>query len=323
MKLIESSVSIIRDSDPFVKIETAGRTCYKSEAKITTDSAKNFTKKLINSGHTAMVEHAQFVFLILDDIYFEELRKCKYLNCTHEYIDGKNFNIVSGNVRAINDLDFEVGEPLLTKLIYSGYEELVYGSNEMLNEMLDDHIWRDYVQEQIVLMNNIFDLNEDITRSELMNHCYYTLKFICDRAVTHEIVRHRTFSFAQESQRYVDYNKSADGITFIKPEWLDNTSEESVATFLESLNTSEMAYRELRAQGVPPQAARGVLPNATKTEIVVTGSLKDWCHFFDLRASNKLGRPHPDIMKLAKEAMNLIEDDLIDNHNCSLFENTK
>ena len=118
-----------------------------------------------------------------------------------------------------------------------------------------------------------------------------------------EIVRHRVMSFAQESQRYVGYDKEKFGgeVTFIKPHWYDEEFP-ACLTWIESLKRSEKEYLDLREMGLKPQDARGVLPNATKTEIVVTGFESDWEHFFSLR-SPKAGAQgaHPDIVKLADE----------------------
>ena len=130
-----------------------------------------------------------------------------------------------------------------------------------------------------------------------------TARFTCDRGVSHEIVRHRVMSFAQESQRYVGYDKEKFGgeVTFVKPHWYDEEFP-ACLTWIESLKESEKKYLELREAGLKPQDARGVLPNATKTEIVVTGFESDWEHFFSLR-SPKAGAQgaHPDIAKLADE----------------------
>lgn len=122
-----------------------------------------------------------------------------------------------------------------------------------------------------------------------------------------EIVRHRVMSFAQESQRYVGYDKEKFGseVTFIKPHWYDEEFP-ACLTWIESLKESEKKYLELREAGLKPQDARGVLPNATKTEIVVTGFESDWEHFFELRTAKSA---HPDCVKLAVE----LKQKLIDN----------
>ena len=126
-----------------------------------------------------------------------------------------------------------------------------------------------------------------------------TARFTCDRGVSHEIVRHRVMSFAQESQRYVGYDKERFGneIVFVKPHWY-NEEFPACLTWIESLKDAEKKYMELREAGLKPQDARGVLPNATKTEIVVTGFESDWEHFFELRTA---GAAHPDMRKLAVE----------------------
>lgn len=104
-------------------------------------------------------------------------------------------------------------------------------------------------------------------------------------------------SFAQESQRYVGYDKERFGneVVFVKPHWYDEEFP-ACLTWLESLKAAEKSYMDLREMGIKPQDARGVLPNATKTEIVVTGFESDWKHFFELRTS---GAAHPDMRKLA------------------------
>lgn len=141
------------------------------------------------------------------------------------------------------------------------------------------------------------------------------VKFICDRGVSHEFVRHRHFSFMQESTRYCNYskNKFSNELTFIKPCFLDeeklalygpyhtvirDKSPESI--FIANLNNSEKDYLDLIESGWNPQQARAVLPNALKTELYMTGFISDWKGFFELR-SNKYGRggAHPQADELA------------------------
>ena len=115
-----------------------------------------------------------------------------------------------------------------------------------------------------------------------------TVKFITNRAVSHELVRHRSMSFMQESQRYVAYDKDKFGneLTFIKPAWKqpesDEQTNETVLTHQLFANIED-TYMKLRSLGLTPQQARIVLPNATKTELYMCGFDKDWEHFFDLR----------------------------------------
>ena len=131
-----------------------------------------------------------------------------------------------------------------------------------------------------------------------------TARFTCDRGVSHEIVRHRVMSFAQESTRYCNYSKDKFGceLTFIKPSWYDKTLENKHGGFEKFLEDAQSLYISLLDQGYLPQEARACLPNALKTEIVVTGFESDWEHFFSLR-SPKYGAQgvHPDMAKLADE----------------------
>ena len=141
-----------------------------------------------------------------------------------------------------------------------------------------------------------------------------TVRFICSRSISHELVRHRAFSFVQESQRYIGYNKGKFGseITYIIPYWLNyNQGDEDKIyigsdiaddplklNFLHALDHCEAAYMTLIDSGCKPQEAREVLPNATKTEVVMTGFEDDWNGFFKLRCDKAA---HPDMQKLANE----------------------
>lgn len=107
-----------------------------------------------------------------------------------------------------------------------------------------------------------------------IEHVSLTVKFICDRACSHQLVRHRLMSFNQKSQRYC----KEDNLEVIKPEGLKNTS-----IWLESCRQAENAYAELIRRGEKPEVARGVLPNSTATEIYATANLREWRHFFELR----------------------------------------
>lgn len=131
-----------------------------------------------------------------------------------------------------------------------------------------------------------------------------TVKFVCDRGVSHEFVRHRVFSFAQESTRYCNYSKDKFGheLTFILPPWVNENPEDidhntyADILFREGLHGVEKTYFRLLKEGWTPQQARAVLPNALKTELVMTGFISDWKHFFELRDSNKA---HPQARELA------------------------
>ena len=142
----------------------------------------------------------------------------------------------------------------------------------------------------------------------------YTVRLICNRQVSHEFVRHRVFSFAQESTRYCNYTKDKfDGeLTFIQPCWIDekyipgeyNRSEQFVI-LTEMLENVESTYNFMINSGWKPQQAATVLPNALKTELIMTGFADEtgWKHFFDLRAKGTTGAPHPQAKELAESLM--------------------
>ena len=134
----------------------------------------------------------------------------------------------------------------------------------------------------------------------MIEHAHVSVKFICDRGVSHEIVRHRIASYAQESTRYCNYSQGKFGneITVIKPLFFDEGTPEYII-WEESCMQAEKAYNELIEMGRSPQEARSVLPNSLKTEIVVTMNLREWIHFFNLRALGTTGAPHPQMKEIA------------------------
>lgn len=135
----------------------------------------------------------------------------------------------------------------------------------------------------------------------MLEHSMLTVAFLTDRGVSHEIVRHRHFSFAQESTRYCNYTKDKFGseLTFIEPYWYDSASYNDKKIFEEQCKATEKTYLYQIDSGLQPQGARAILPNAIKTEIVVTGNYREWRHFLSLRAANSTGKAHPDMNRIA------------------------
>lgn len=310
MKLIESSVQIIEEKDPYKMIELAGRTCYKSEDKITENSAKEFVDRMIKLGHGAMLEHGTIYLNVPEQTYTETLEDefGKFNNPNNGLVDRYRKNKYS----KVNSVAAD--------------EELRKKYPKVRPFKLTHH----YITTNLrVIIENGWEKDLEWQCEPTEHHeKRITAKFICDRGVSHEFVRHRVFSFAQESQRYCNYNKDKfnNELTFIRPTWLniptgdytywdgdwcdiDNMkiqlpSDNGVAdNFLWCLNNAGMQYRLLINKGLKPQEARGVLPNATKTELVMTGFESDWEHFFSLRCSSKA---HPDAKKLADELKSLM-----------------
>jgi thymidylate synthase (FAD) len=121
-----------------------------------------------------------------------------------------------------------------------------------------------------------------------------TVKFITDRGVSHELVRHRLCSFAQESTRYCNYKH---GVTFIEPSTFDSWSKEAQDRWLDSIYRAAKAYEVMLDEGLSPQQARAVLPNSLKTEIIVKANIREWLHIFNLRCASDA---HPDMQALMK-----------------------
>lgn len=310
MKLIESSVQIIEEKDPYKMIELAGRTCYKSEDKITENSAKEFVDRMIKLGHGAMLEHGTIYLNVPEQTYTETLEDefGKFNNPNNGLVDRYRKNKYSKVNSVVAD------------------EELRKKYPKVRPFKLTHH----YITTNLrVIIENGWEKDLEWQCEPTEHHeKRITAKFICDRGVSHEFVRHRVFSFAQESQRYCNYNKDKfnNELTFIRPTWLniptgdytywdgdwcdiDNMkiqlpSDNGIAdNFLWCLNNAGMQYRLLINKGLKPQEARAILPNATKTELVMTGFESDWEHFFELRCS---GAAHPDAKKLADELYKLI-----------------
>lgn len=149
----------------------------------------------------------------------------------------------------------------------------------------------------------------------VIEHEKITVKIICDRGVSHEIVRHRIASYSQESTRYCNYYKEKFGneLTLIKPFfWADDP--EKYALWIDAMQKAEAAYNRLIEMGAKPEEARSVLPNSLKTEIVITMNLREWRHFFRMRTP--LGA-HPQMREITipllykmKEMIPVIFDDI-------------
>lgn len=277
MKLIKPSFQIIPQEDLFKHIELCGRVCYKSEDKITDDSAERFVNGLIKSGHTSVLEHGTvYLSAMIDTTNNNRDEKfIKFLGFSGKY--RANFHSYS-YMRHMSKTESCV-------FVTTNYRVLIE------NGWLDDLIYQceptEYHKKRI------------------------TVKFTCDRGLSHEIVRHRKFSFSQESTRYCNYSKDKFGneLTFIIPNWVNFEEiqiedrnfkiadlNSSNGIFLKSISDSESSYLNLLKLGWVPQQARQVLPNSLKTELVMTGFIEDWKHFFELRTASNA---HPQARELA------------------------
>lgn len=147
----------------------------------------------------------------------------------------------------------------------------------------------------------------------VLEHGTITVRVICDRGVTHEIVRHRLAAYCQESTRYCNYSgeKFGNEITCIVPaKFIDNEDNPEYSLWESSMREAERNYMYLLEQGWTPQEARAVLPNSLKTEIFITYNIREWRHFFKLRCSP---RAHPDMRVVANMLLDMFK------HNYPLF----
>lgn len=285
MKLIKPSFEIWNQpaglEGVYKQIERVGRVCYKSEDKITEDSAKPFVDRMIKSGHGAMLEHGTVYLKVFNVIENSEL--------IDKYKSNKHSVVKEGTE------------------VYNCHGDILYGSCKCIT-----------TNYRVLVENGWLDDLKYICKPTEFHEKRITVHFVCDRGVSHEFVRHRVMSFSQESTRYCNYSKDKFGneLTFIQPCWLDDErlklygpyhtvirdkSLESI--FIASLNNAEKDYIDLIDLGWKPQEARAVLPNSLKTELVVTGFTSDWNHFFDLRARGTTGAPHPQAKELAEPLM--------------------
>ena len=255
-------------------IEKCGRLCYKSEDKITEDSALPFVGRLIKNKHLAMVEHSNFV--ILKDLSKPLSMRDSLSTIAVKYLTALSNNdvmYVGGNLTAwyqacINDLDSSVFIPFIRQ-----YGSL-FGIDHNYPKVCD--IWRACEFEEIP--------------KELHRH---SVKFICDRGVSHELVRHRPCSFAQESTRYVNYG--GKDVEFVEPTDFELWSKDAKEIFFESCHEAEANYQDLLDEGLKPQAARAALTNSLKTEIIVTADVAEWKHIKSLRTA---AAAHPDMRRV-------------------------
>lgn len=153
----------------------------------------------------------------------------------------------------------------------------------------------------------------------MIEHAGFTVHFIVDRGVSHELVRHRIASFAQESTRYCNYNRDKfdKQITVVEPFYYKDKGGDKYNTWLSSMEVAEHYYMGLIKGGSTPQEARSVLPNSIKTEVMMTANFREWRSFFKLRAANSTGPAHPQmrevtvpLLRYLKEVCPIIFDDI-------------
>lgn len=331
MRLIKPSVEIWDQEEGlngiYKSIERAGRICYKSSDKITEDSAKPFVDRMIKSLHHSMLEQGTVYLTIPREdinyhIYLSKYRDNPYSECrvaqTLEGIPVGNLYI-STNYRVIIEHDWTDDLKYLCK------PTKFHEKRISVHFTCDRGIWNEFIRHKTLQRGDDCEVYPIVDYDSEQNN-----------------------SFAQESTRYCNFskNKFNNEITYIIPTWLDipegeayfhdginfrvgankeffgesvnskawnrNNNWKEVDSFLHSLDVSEKMYFDLLNLGWKPQQARQVLPNALKTELVMTGFISDWKHFIDLRYRGTTGKPHPDAFYLAEKLYNLFKEKGID-----------
>lgn len=264
MKIIDSSFEIVPQGygkqDIFKHIELCGRVSYKSEDKITDDSANEFVGRRIADGHTAILEQGT--------VYLE--------------IPNKNENT-----------EFYINSAVVLKYMDNPYSMVTLtekGCYVTTNyRVLFENKW----------LNDIDYLCAPTDKHEKR----VTVKFVTSRGITHELVRHRVFSFVQESTRFCNYSQGKFGeeLTFVKPSWYDNEKDTLLKQLYDdTLYSCEQTYLAFIKGGFKPQEARGILINDLKAEIYMTGFVSQWVEFFKLRTAINA---HPDMRELITPLM--------------------
>ena len=275
-------------------IEEAGRLCYKSEDKSTDTSAEAFVQGLIKRKHLSVLEHGDMIFEIGDDHIYENVAEgLQILRDAGEQppmLEMTNIGhrcIVSGNMRAWLEL-FDSGS--IASRYFIGHFDPVFIQGMCF---MDEEAEPDPRVRQI----HYADLRDPL---EKLVHMRQTVKFVVDRGITHEFVRHRRMSFSQESTRYCNYSDGRFGreITVIRPCFLEEGTE-PYNLWKRQCMSAETAYFTLLNMGLLSEEARDVLPHSTKAELMVTGTLGMWDHFFDLRARQITGKAHPQAAEVA------------------------
>lgn len=286
MRLIKPKVEIINQEPGveglFKHMELCARTCYKSEDKITEDSARKFIDNVIVArGHTAMLEHGTVYLKIPYGIMY--------------------------------DTGYFSNEAIATKYIDSPY-------SIVQNSQIYDY-WCVTSNYRVLLQNGWLDDLQYLCEPTEYHVRRITVRFICDMGVAREFCRHRVFSFAQESTRYCNYSKAKfdKELNCIIPCWYKNMFEgnsynielchtydltiseglsRTEAAWIQAMCEAESTYFGLLTEGEPAQQARNVLPLALKTELIMTGTDEQWAGFFNLRCARDA---HPQARELAIE----------------------
>lgn len=314
---------MITEPDHQKKIEQIARICYKSEDKICEGSDVKMIRSLCERKHFAMLEHASICVRVPAKLYevIEQVKvwsesaimpfinesersartpQVSYIHMTRN--DSEPTGLVSGNMRAWLGLIatwFVYNKAFSSNVNKELFELLMNEAPAVFTNGFRFPISSDTMSTDITGCKVIKDFNE-LSDSERLVHEYMSVLFTTDRGVTHELVRHRPCSFAQESTRYCNYSKDKhdNQVTFIEPLFYGDGREDEYNAWRSAMEDAECYYLGLIERGSKPQEARSVLPHSTKVDIVMTANLMEWNHIFSLRACNSTGPAHPQMREI-------------------------
>lgn len=279
MKLIEPSFSILEQAPGiegmYKHIELAGRTCYKSEDKITEDSAKGFVERMIQSGHGAMLEHGTVYLKVL-----------------------LNNELVIGDAYGDNNSVSAFGRYINNKYSKVNYRDGL--ENIFITDTVEPGYAYITTNLRVLVENGWLDDLKYLCEPTEYHEKRITVRYTSDIHFYKDTTRHRVFSWAIESTRFCNYLKEKFGssISFLIPCWL---KEEEELEFEEDLKVIENIYFKWINKGWQAQQAAYFLIQGTKAEIIMTGFMSDYKHFFDLRSELAVtGKPHPTVMELVE-----------------------
>ena len=331
MRVVSAGFQILRESTKTRQIERIARVCYKSEDKIGEGTDKMMIENLLKRKHLAMLEHADSVFEVTPAVYtaFRDIVAVQtgemdllkgshpksYLRLTQAAVGRKKRYLVSGNFRAWYELmeylhtDYLSTPHCIPKVIEDVLPYIDEANANVASEFLG-YYGKDYDRKvsEAEDSGNIREITdfEELVPKERMVHERFTVLFTTDRGITHELVRMREASFAQESTRYVNYSKGKYGseICVIRPFFFgepaepDSVEKTPYRVWEAACRMAEKQYMELTEMGVPAQKARNVLPHSTKVDIAMTANLEEWKHIFELRACDMTGAAHPQMKEI-------------------------
>ena len=208
------------------------------------------------------------------------------------------------------------------RVINAGYEIISELNGEEIQKNIERCARVCYKSEDRITDGSAEKMVAALIRSgheAMLEHYSFTVKFICDRGIANELVRHRIASFAQESSRYCCYAKDKFGkeLTFINPCFWE-PDYDNYARWFHEMDEAEKTYLAMIESGATPEQARDILPTSIKTEIVMTANLREFRHLFKLRAEGVTGKPHPQMLEITipflkeiKQKIPVVFDDIM------------